>query len=141
MSRGAFIRLLLVLGLLGACVLLGLNKDAKLGLDLRGGTQIMLQAKDTGRVEANAESVDRAIEILRGRVDALGVTEPTLARIGEDRILVELPDVQDPAQAKEVIGRTAQLTVHPVVARVQSLETKPSKPGNLVVGKSTVSLR
>jgi SecD/SecF fusion protein len=134
MSRGAFIRLLLVLGLLGACVLLGLNKEPRLGLDLRGGTQIMLQANDTGRVEANAESVDRAIEILRGRVDALGVTEPTLARIGEDRILVELPDVQDPAQAKEVIGRTAQLTVHPVIARVESLDAKPSKPANLVVG-------
>jgi len=133
MSRGAFVRLLLVLGLLGACVALGLNKEAKLGLDLRGGTQIMLQAKDTGRVEANAESVDRAIEILRGRVDALGVTEPTLARIGEDRILVELPDVQDPAQAREVIGKTAQLTMHPVVGALQSLEAQPSKPRNLVL--------
>ena len=97
-----------------------LNKEPRLGLDLRGGTQIMLQAKDTGDVEANAESVDRAIEILRGRVDALGVSEPTLARIGEDRILVELPDVQDPAQAKEVIGRTAQLTVHPVIGQADS---------------------
>ena len=38
-------------------------------------------------------------------------------RVGEDRILVELPDVQDPDQAKEVIGRTAQLTVHPVIGQ------------------------
>ena len=136
MSRGAFVRLLLVLGLLAACVALGLNKEPRLGLDLRGGTQIMLQAEDTGDVEANAESVDRAIEILRGRVDALGVSEPTLARIGEDRILVELPDVQDPAQAKEVIGRTAQLTVHPVIGQAESPDAKPSKKDNLVVSSS-----
>ncbi|MET1060348.1 MAG: protein translocase subunit SecD, partial [Nocardioides sp.] len=133
MSRGALVRLLLVLGLLVGCVALALNKEPRLGLDLRGGTQIMLQAKDTGDVEANAESVDRAIEILRGRVDAIGVSEPTLARIGEDRILVELPDVQDPAQAKEVIGRTAQLTVHPVIGQAASPDAEPSKKDNLVV--------
>ena len=133
MSRGALVRLLLVLGLLVGCVALGLAKEPRLGLDLRGGTQIMLQAKDTGDVKANAESVDRAIEILRGRVDAIGVSEPTLARIGEDRILVELPDVQDPAQAKEVIGRTAQLTVHPVIGQAASPEAKPSAKDNLVV--------
>ena len=120
MSRGALVRLLLVLGLLAGCVALGLNKEPRLGLDLRGGTQIMLQAKDTGDVEANAESIDRAIEVLRGRVDALGVAEPTLTRIGEDRILVELPGVQDPREAKEVIGRTAQLTVHPVIGQADA---------------------
>lgn len=125
MSRGAFLRLLVVLGLLAGCVALAMNKEPRLGLDLRGGTQIMLQAKDTNGVEANATNVNRAIEILRGRVDALGVTEPTLARIGEDRILVELPDVQDPEQAKEVIGRTAQLTVHPVIGQAQQADEEP----------------
>ena len=125
MSRGAFLRLLLVLGLLAGCVALALNVKPRLGLDLRGGTQIMLQAKDTNGVEANPTNVDRAIEILRGRVDALGVTEPTLARVGEDRILVELPDVQDPEQAKEVIGRTAQLTVHPVIGQAQQADEDP----------------
>lgn len=133
MSRGAFLRLLIVLGLLGACVALSLNKEPKLGLDLRGGTQIMLQAESTDRVEANQESVDRAIEVLRGRVDSIGVSEPTLARVGDDRILVELPDVQDPEQAVAVIGKTAQLTIHPVIGQAQSPDAKPSKKANRIV--------
>ncbi|QIX27973.1 protein translocase subunit SecD [Nocardioides sp. JQ2195] len=133
MSRGAFIRLLLVLGLLAGCVAIAMNVKPRLGLDLRGGTQIMLQAESTDRVEANAESVDRAIEILRGRVDALGVSEPTLTRVGEDRILVELPDLQDPSRAVEAIGKTAQLSVHPVVAAAASKDAKPTKPGDEIL--------
>lgn len=122
MSRGVLVRLLLVLGLLGGCAALALNREPRLGLDLRGGTQITLQAESTDRVEANAEATDRAISVLRGRVDALGIAEPTLTRAGEDRIIVELPDVQDPRQAVEVIGRTAQLTMHLVLG---AFPTKP----------------
>jgi len=133
MSRGVVVRLLLVVGLLGACAALTLTHEARLGLDLRGGTQITLQTSSTDRVEANAESTDRTIEVLRGRVDALGISEPTLARSGEDRILVELPDVQDPREAAETIGRTAQLTVHPVVAAVAGADAKPGKPANQVL--------
>ena len=95
-------------------LLLALSSSAKLGLDLKGGTQIVLETKDSERVKANAESTDRALEILRGRVDALGVAEPTLARSGERRIIVELPGVQDPREAAKVIGQTAQLSFHEV---------------------------
>jgi SecD/SecF fusion protein len=133
MSRGALIRLLIVLGLLAGSAALAMNREPRLGLDLRGGTQITLQASDSDRVEANAESTDRAIEVLRGRVDALGIAEPTLTRAGEDRIIVELPDVQDPRQAVETIGRTAQLTIHPVVQAVAAADAEPSEKGNLVL--------
>ncbi len=135
MSRGALVRLLLVLGLLGGCAALALTQEPRLGLDLRGGTQITLQASDSpSGVKADAVATDRAIEILRGRVDALGISEPTLTRAGENRIIVELPDVQDPRQAVETIGRTAQLTVHPVVlGAIATPETEPSVKGNLVL--------
>ena len=132
MSRGVWFRLLLVLGLLGGCAALALTQEPRLGLDLRGGTQITLQASSTDRVEANAESTDRAIEVLRGRVDALGISEPTLTRAGDDRIIVELPDVQDPREAVETIGRTAQLTMHPVVATVATADAEPTEEGNLI---------
>jgi SecD/SecF fusion protein len=133
MSRGVVVRLLLVLGLLGLCVWVSLERDPRLGLDLRGGTQITLQASDSDRAEANAENVDQAIEVLRGRVDALGVSEPTLVRSGEDRIIVELPDVQDPRRAVEALGRTAQLTVHPVVGAAASPDAEPSQEGDVVL--------
>ncbi|MBH0247792.1 protein translocase subunit SecD, partial [Streptomyces cavourensis] len=58
---------------------------------------------------------DRTLEVLRQRIDSLGVAEPVLTRSGEDRIIVELPDVQDPRQAAAVIGRTAQLSFHEVL--------------------------
>ncbi len=87
-----------------------------LGLDLRGGTQIVLEAQSTDRVDADADATDRALEVIRGRVDALGVSEPTLARSGENRIIVELPGVQDPEQAAEVIGQTATLEFREVLS-------------------------
>ena len=135
MSRGAWIRFILVLGLLAGCAALALNKEPRLGLDLSGGTSLTLQTSDSpSGVKANAENTDKAVEVLRGRVDALGVSEPTLVRSGENRIIVELPDVQDPDRAVEAIGRTAQLTVHPVVAGgLESTETKPSEKGNQVL--------
>jgi SecD/SecF fusion protein len=59
--------------------------------------------------------VERTLEVLRRRVDQLGVTEPSLQRSGDRRVIVELPGVTDPQQALDVIGRTAQLTFHRVL--------------------------
>jgi SecD/SecF fusion protein len=91
----------------------------QLGLDLRGGTQIVLEAQDSDRQEVNADTVNRTLEVLRRRVDQLGVSEPGLQRSGDRRIIVELPGVTDPDEALRVIGRTAQLTFHPVIDVVQ----------------------
>ena len=70
MTRGVLVRLLLVIGLLGGCAAIALSASPRLGLDLRGGTQITLETHDTERVKADGEATDRAIEVLRGRVDA-----------------------------------------------------------------------
>jgi SecD/SecF fusion protein len=65
-----------------------LTQKPRLGLDLRGGTQIVLQTRNTPTVTADAAVTDRVLEVLRERVDALGVAEPTLARSGEQWIIV-----------------------------------------------------
>ncbi|MFF3254177.1 protein translocase subunit SecD [Actinacidiphila glaucinigra] len=87
----------------------------RLGLDLRGGTQIVLETRSTPSAPAGAEATARTVEVLRGRIDALGVAEPAIAQSGDHRIIVELPGVEDPAQAAAVLGRTAQLTFHAVL--------------------------
>ena len=110
----------------GLALLAALTLSPRLGLDLEGGTQIVLETQDTERVQADRESTDRALEVLRGRVDALGVAEPTLARAGERRIIVELPGVQDPREAAEVIGQTAQLGFHQVVVSGQAPVGRPA---------------
>ncbi len=114
MSRAPVWRAIIALGVIAVSILVALTQSARLGLDLRGGTQIVLETKDAPGIRADAASTQRALEVLRQRVDALGVSEPSLYRSGDKRIFVELPGVQDPREAAEVIGRTAQLTVHPV---------------------------
>ncbi|RZS43527.1 protein translocase subunit secF /protein translocase subunit secD [Herbihabitans rhizosphaerae] len=126
--RGLIGRALLSLFVLAASVYLLSTTAPRLGLDLRGGTQIVLETRDSPTVKADGEATDRALEVLRRRVDALGVAEPLLARSGENRIIVELPGVQDPKEAVEVIGRTAQLAFHPVVPDGRELPDESGRP-------------
>jgi SecD/SecF fusion protein len=121
------VRALVALGVIGAALFFAITTPAKLGLDLRGGTQIVLETRDSPTVQANANSTDRALEVLRRRVDALGVAEPSIARSGDRRIIVELPGLQDPREAAEVIGRTAQLTFHAVEGAPEP-SAAPSSP-------------
>ena len=120
------VRALVALGILAASVYFTLTTPARLGLDLRGGTQIVLETQDSPTTKATKEATDRAVEVLRRRVDALGVSEPSLTRSGDRRIIVELPGVQDPREAAEVIGRTAQLTFHPVLGVPDPAQPTPS---------------
>ncbi|WP_433326088.1 protein translocase subunit SecD [Spirillospora sp. CA-294931] len=116
MSRANLVRALLALAILATSLGFALSKPARLGLDLRGGTQIVLETQDSPTTKANRKSTDRAKEVLHRRVDALGVAESSITRSGDRRIIVELPDVQDPTRAAETFGKTAQLTAHPVRA-------------------------
>jgi len=115
MSNGFRWRALLVIAVLAGAIALVFTRPVRLGLDLRGGTQIVLEAQDTPRQRVDGDTASRTLEVLRRRVDALGVSEPTLQRSGDRRIIVELPGVADPEQAVAVIGRTAQLAFHPVL--------------------------
>ncbi|MEU0738857.1 protein translocase subunit SecD [Streptomyces sp. NPDC006134] len=115
MNRSLRVRAFLALAVIAVSLYITVTVPVRLGLDLRGGTQIVLETRSTPTVTADAEATDRTVEVLRGRIDALGVAEPTLVRSGSDRIVVELPGVQDPRKAAEVLGRTAQLTFHAVL--------------------------
>jgi SecD/SecF fusion protein len=112
--------------MLGAAGWMVVTRPARLGLDLRGGTQIVLEAKDSPDRRVDGDTLARTLEVLRRRVDQLGVTEPTLQRSGERRVIVELPGVYDPEEAVEVIGRTAQLTFHPVLGLAQPAAEEPA---------------
>ncbi|TDD89816.1 protein translocase subunit SecD [Actinomadura rubrisoli] len=114
MSRANAVRAVLAFAVLAASLYFALTKPARLGLDLRGGTQIVLETQDSPAAKADRESTDRAREVLHRRVDALGVAEASITRSGDRRLIVELPDVRDPARAAAALGRTAQLTAHPV---------------------------
>ncbi|MGQ4458655.1 protein translocase subunit SecD [[Kitasatospora] papulosa] len=136
MTRATTVRAVLAAAVLLVSVFITLTMSPRLGLDLQGGTRMVLQAKDSATAKADRESTDRTLEVLRQRIDSLGVAEPTLTRSGEDRIIVELPDVQDPRQAADVIGRTAQLGFHavqgPGTEGDDTKETLPDEQGGLL---------
>ncbi|NDC82508.1 protein translocase subunit SecD [bacterium] len=80
-----------------------------LGLDLQGGSRLVLEAKDTEAVSVDNDAVEGVLKVIRNRVDNLGLAEPIISRKGLRQIIVELPGVQDPDRALHVIGDTAQL--------------------------------
>lgn len=116
---------------MAAALAVTLTMSPRLGLDLRGGTQLVFETRDSPTVKADAEATDRTAEVLRRRADGLGVVDPVMVRSGEQRIIVELPGVLDPRKAAEVIGRTAQLTFHQVLGTADDT-TKPGQ-GELVL--------
>jgi len=81
-----------------------------LGLDLRGGSHIVLQAKPTKETPTiTNDAMDGVLRVIRNRVDQLGVAEPSITRQGRDRIVAELPGIDNPQRAIELIGKTALL--------------------------------
>jgi SecD/SecF fusion protein len=126
LSRHLGWRLVAVLLLLGAAGWVAVTRPARLGLDLRGGTQIVLEARDGRDRRVDGDTVARTLEVLRRRVDQLGVAEPALQRSGDRRVIVELPGVYDPDEAVEVIGRTAQLAFHPVLGVAEPAPEEPT---------------
>ncbi len=113
--RRNFAILALVLGLLVLAVLLILpgspaEKKTRLGLDLKGGVELIYEGRPTPQVpEVTPQAIDDAIETIRKRTDALGVSEPEIQRAGQNQISIGLPDVQNADRAEEQVGTTAQL--------------------------------
>lgn len=79
----------------------------KQGLDLQGGTHVVLEATDTPEAVVNDDAMQRVVQIIERRINELGLTEPLVQRQGDRRVIVELPGVKDPEKAIEMLGRTA----------------------------------
>ncbi|WP_017319282.1 protein translocase subunit SecD [Mastigocladopsis repens] len=102
--------LALILVLVIAAITVIATIPLSLGLDLQGGSQLTIQVKTTPEIqqitERELEAVKRVVE---GRINGLGVSEPIIQAVGTDKILVQLPGVNNPEQAERVLGGTAQL--------------------------------
>jgi len=86
------------------------RKAIHLGLDLQGGMHLVLEVEHTKMTPVQVrDATDRAMEIIRNRVDQFGVAEPLIQREGDDRITVQLPGLTDRQRAIELIGKTALL--------------------------------
>lgn len=110
MNGKALAKLLAVIALIFAAFIyfIGpLAQSIKQGLDLQGGTHIVLEAEDAGENKVTDDAVERARQILERRINEMGLAEPLIQREGKKRIIIELPGVKDPDQAIKTIGKTA----------------------------------
>ena len=143
MTRSFRIRLAVVVltALLGTIGTVAAGWSPSLGLDLQGGTSVVLEPK--GAVAPDV--LDRTIGIIRSRVDSLGVAEPDISRQGSRSIVVSLPGVRDSTRALAIVGKTAQLTFRPVLqdlpseneAKAQSATPQGTTTRTVTVGDTT----
>lgn len=113
------------------------KRALKLGLDLQGGMHIVLEVDRSNLTSDEArDAPERALEIIRNRIDQWGVSEPLIQKQGEDRIVVELPGLEDPERARDLIGSTALLefrllpepeATHKTVLAIDSVLTQVEK--------------
>ena len=101
----------------------------RLGLDLQGGMYLAYTVEPTPGLDAD-EAIDQALEVIRNRIDEFGVSEPSIAKQGNDRIVIQLPGVRDPARARAIVERQALLEFklvayptdeHPTPSSVQAI--------------------
>ncbi|MDD5154873.1 MAG: protein translocase subunit SecD [Candidatus Omnitrophica bacterium] len=125
MEKRLTYKIIMILGVLGLCAYFAfpLDKRINLGLDLKGGMHLLLKV-DTSHLpeKAKEEAADRALEVIRNRIDAFGVREPSIQKQGTDEIVVQLPGVTDRDRALDLIGKTALLEFKLVSGEPQKLK-------------------
>ncbi len=131
--RNIFI-LIFIAGLLAASLAVIATQPTKLGLDLKGGVSLIYQAKPTKETKVTGDSITRAIDIMRKRVDKLGVAEPEIQRTGADQIDVSLPGSKNADEARRQVGKTAQLYFYDWEPNVLDDQCKPDPTNASVTG-------
>jgi SecD/SecF fusion protein len=112
MPKRIYYRLLIIGVVIGLSIYFAfpLEKRINLGLDLKGGIHLVLKIDTTHlSEEAKKDAADRAVEIIRNRIDEFGVREPSIQKQGEDEVVVQLPGISERQRALDLIGKTALL--------------------------------
>ena len=133
-QRNLFV-LLLVAGLMIASAVVISSKETKLGLDLQGGVELVYEVKPrAGQPPPGPDAIQRAIDVMRERVDQLGVAEPEIQQAGNKQINVALPDVSNLQDAIDQVGTVAQLAFYDWEVSVVGPNGKPDPTNTAVTG-------
>jgi len=130
--RSLFV-LLIVVALIGGSIAVILTKPTVLGLDLKGGVQLVYHAEPTAaQPVVDPDAMQRSIDLMQQRVNAFGVSEAELLQSGKDQIEVNLPGVTDAESAAEQVGSTAQLFFYDWEANIldEKCKTNPDQNAN-----------
>ena len=117
------------------------TKSTQLGLDLQGGVSAQLEGSQTGGGKVTREEMVQAADLIRQRIDRLGVAEPDVRVQSENQIVVQIPGVKNPDEVIQIIGSTAQLGFYQVLASDPSLTEQPEVVGADEVEKTEEDIR
>ena len=107
MNTTLILRLLFVIAIFIVSLYYSLVKPIKLGLDLKGGAYVVLEAVDDGKTKIDKDAMNRLIEVLDRRINGIGVAESVIQKAGDRRVIIELPGLQNTEDAINLIGKTA----------------------------------
>jgi len=111
----------------------------KRGLDLQGGMHLALEVDESkGPVPDKSKAIDNALKVVRNRIDEFGVSEPLVQKAGNDRIIVELPGIDDPRRAQDVVQKSAFLEFQ-ITDKSQALEKSLPRLDAVIKGKNLVA--
>ena len=111
----------------------------KRGLDLQGGMHLALEVDESkGPVADKSKAIDNALKVVRNRIDEFGVSEPLVQKAGNDRIIVELPGIDDPQRAQDVVQKSAFLEFQ-ITDETQALEKALPRLDAVLNGKTVAT--
>ncbi len=138
-QRNGFI-LLLVIGLIAASVVVIATQKTVLGLDLKGGVELIYKGEKTAQSNVTQAALERAVEVMNQRVNQLGVSEPSISTEGSNLISVQLPNVSNVQEAERLVGTTARLEFYDWEANVLTPSGKFAASGLQTGDPSAITL-
>ncbi len=142
MNKQLYLKLGLIVAIAAVCAwyINPLEKKIKRGLDLQGGVHLVLQVEQPAETDKSVSDItDRALKVVRNRIDGLGITEPIIQKEGTNRIIVDIAGYKDPEKVLDVIGRTALLEFRLVSDNADDL--KKALEGNVPEGYQLLYMR
>ncbi len=125
-------------GVIAGVAVLSIFRSPTLGLDLQGGLEVVLEARPEAGQELTEADLDRSVEIIRNRVDKIGVSEPEIRKQGDNQIVVDLAGVFDQGRAADIIGQTAQLEFYDLQGDAMPISQNPADPTGMPQASPTL---
>jgi preprotein translocase subunit SecD len=130
-------RFIFIGGIIAFSVFVLASKPFNLGLDLKGGISVVLEAQETEDRQITNDDMIGIMDVIRGRINAIGLTEPVIQRKGIKQVSIELPGIKDMERALNLIGETAQLTFHEAEWAPQNIDQLTEEERTLLLGEHT----
>ena len=130
-------RFIFIGGIIAFSVFVLVSKPFNLGLDLKGGISVVLEAQETEDRTITNDDMLGIMGVIRGRINAIGLTEPVIQRKGIKQVSIELPGIKDMERALNLIGETAQLTFHEAEWAPQNIDQLTEEERTLLLGEHT----